>query len=98
MEQKLKPNEVYCTVSPAESVTVANKRKSKLLFGFPIQTDRYSEHNKTDIFVIENTQKKTVSIADVIGPTDYNVISKRLEKEKKKGKDVDLLKENKKRD
>ena len=51
----------------------------KLLWDFPIQTDKELRHNRPDIIVIDKLNKN-VQIIDIAIPSDYNVVEKRNEK------------------
>jgi len=51
----------------------------KILWNFPVQTDRRVAHNKPDIIVI-NKRKREVNIIDVAVPLDCNIARKRNEK------------------
>ena len=62
-----------------EPPSVIENENYKLLWDFPIQTDKELKHNKPDIIIIDKSNK-TVQIIDIAIPSDYNVVSKRNEK------------------
>jgi hypothetical protein len=51
----------------------------KILWNFPVQTDRTVHHNKPDILIIEKKERKAF-IIDIAVPNDANIMRKRLEK------------------
>ena len=62
-----------------EPTSVVENENYKLLWDFPIQTDRELVHNKPDIVIIDKVNQ-IVQIIDISIPSDYNVITKRNEK------------------
>ena len=62
-----------------EPTAVIQNNDYKILWDFPIQTDKEIIHNRPDIIVI-NKLNKTAQIIDIAIPSDYNVVRKRNEK------------------
>ena len=62
-----------------EPTSVIENEHHKLLWDFPIQTDKEIAHNRPDIIIIDKLNK-TVQIIDIAIPSDYNIIEKRNEK------------------
>ena len=62
-----------------EPPSVIENENYKLIWDFPIQTDKELKHNKPEIIIIDKSNK-TVQIIDISIPSDYNVVSKRNEK------------------
>ena len=62
-----------------EPTSVIENEHHKLLWDFPIQTDKEIAHNRPDIILIDKLNK-TVQIIDIAIPSDYNIIEKRNEK------------------
>ena len=52
---------------------------AKVLWNFPVQTDRRVNHNKPDILVLEKVERK-IYIIDIAVPNDVNISRKRNEK------------------
>ena len=51
----------------------------KILWNFPVQTDRRVAHNKPDILMV-NKKEREISIIDIAVPNDSNISRKRYEK------------------
>ena len=65
-----------------EPKSVVENKEYKVLWDFPIQTDRTILHNRPDIVIIDKVGK-TIQIIDIAIPSDYNIIEKRNEKIRK---------------
>ena len=62
-----------------EPAAVIENEFFKLLWDFPIQTDKTISNNKPDIIILDKASK-TSNIIDIAIPSDYNIVEKRNEK------------------
>jgi len=65
-----------------KELQVLENKRIKLLWDFPIQTEAKIDHNRPDIVLVENSEKKCLLI-DNVCPFDTKIGKKETEKEDK---------------
>jgi len=78
---KNSPETIHHVISscPVLAPTKYKNDEVKILWNFPVRTDRTVAHNKPDIIVHEKV-KKNVFLIDIAVPNDRNIARKRAEK------------------